>query len=186
MRRLLLLVAVLGVGLLGGAGCARDEARPAGITERWLQAVGDIGRDSIAEDATARAADYGDPALIAGVRPDEPPEDEAWFEDLEVGKAAERGDEARVPYRLTARDGDDEVEVTGTAVLRQREGEWRVVALDEQGPDELVPSAGGDRPSSASTKHWVSAIALGIILTVASALIIEAQPRTGQPAVTVQ
>ena len=185
MRRLRfgLLVVVLAVTVLG---CARDEARPSGVTERWLQAVGDIGRSSIAEDATERAAEHGDPDLITVVRPADPPDDEPWFEDLEVGKAAVDGDLARVPYRLTAVDGDDEVERTGTAILQRRDGEWKVTALDERRPDELVPSAGGDRPASASAKHWLGAVALGIILTVASAIVIEAQPRTGQPASTVQ
>ena len=185
MRRLriLLLVAVAAVAV---AGCSREEARPSGITERWLQAVGDIGRDRIASDATERAAEFGDPALVDALRPADPPEDEAWFEDLEVGKAAVAGDTARVPYRLTVRDGGDEVEETGTAVLQRRDGEWKVSALDEQRPGELVPSAGGERPASATTKHWLAAVALGVILCVGSALVIESQPATGQRAGAVQ
>ena len=182
-RRAVLLVAVV---LLAVVGCSREEPRPSGIAERWLQAVGDIGRDRVASDATERAAEHGDPALVDELRPDDPPDDEAWFADLEVGKAAISGDTARVPYRLTVRDGGDEQPESGTAILHRSDGEWRVTDLDEQRPGELVPSAGGDRPASASPKHWAGAIALGIILTVASAIAIEAQPRTGQPAATVQ
>ena len=183
MRRLLLLLVAT---LLVVAGCSRDEARPSGVTERWLQAVGDIGRKGLGEDATERATEHGDPALIDALRPADPPDDEAWFADLEVGKASVSGDRARVPYRLTAREGDDDVERGGTAVLERRDGEWRVVALDERRAGEQVPSEGGSKPASATTKHWMSAVALGVILTVASALIIEAQPRTGRSASTVQ
>lgn len=185
MRRFLLvlvLVPVLGGCTIGGGG----PARPAGVAERWLQAVGDTGRGSVRDDAIERASSYGsleaaDDLVEHGV----PFEDDAGlFTDLEVGAAALRGDEARVPLRVTLRlDAGRRDQVFATAVLRRSGGEWRVHELDDPRAGELVPSRGGERPASATARHWAAAVAFGALAAVASALVIEAQPavRTGAP-----
>lgn len=179
MRRLLL-GAVL-VVLLAGCG-GSTISRPSGVAERWLQAVSDMGRPSVREDAADKAERHGslDAAepLLDGVRFEE---DESRFTDLEVGAAT---DDGRVPLRVTRRLADDERdELFLTAVLERDDGgEWRVVELDEPRDGELVPSEGGDRPASATFRHWLAAVAVGLLLAVASALVIEAQPAVRQQA----
>ena len=177
MSRRAWLAAALAVPVLL-AGCARDEARPSGVTERWLQAVADQGRDGLADDARARADEHAERAATEAVVPADAEDDEALFSDLEVGAATEEGGQARVPFRVTTRaaGGDDE-ERYGIAVLQRFDGEWRVVAVAEATEDERVPSEGGDRPARASAEQWLAAVALSIILTVGSALVIESQPR---------
>jgi hypothetical protein len=162
------------------AGCGGSTtARPAGVAERWLQAVGDTGRPSVVDEAVAEAGAHGglDPArpLLEGMRFET---DASLFTDLEVGAAREEGDRARVPVRVTRRlDGGERDEVFASAVLeRATETSWRVVEVVEPRPGELVPSQGGDRPASATARHWLAAIAIGAIAAVASALLIEAQP----------
>lgn len=172
MRRALAALVVLLA--LAGCGSTRPE-RASGVTERWLQAISDTGRSRVRDDATRRAADDGDPAVAAPLLPrgDHDDHDE-WFSDLEVGKAIEDGATARVPLRLTR--ADDDREVVATAVLRRSRDTWHIVALDDSRPGELVPSRGGERPATASGRHWLAAIAIGAVVTVASALVIELQP----------
>lgn len=172
MRRSLAALVVLLA--LAGCGSSRPE-RASGVTERWLQAVSDTGRSRVRDDATRRAADDGDPSiaspLLARAHHDDHDE---WFSDLEVGKAIEDGSTARVPLRLTR--ADDDREVFATAVLRRAGDTWHIVALDDSRRGELVPSRGGERPATASGRHWLGAIAVGAVVTVASALVIELQP----------
>lgn len=181
MRRLLLLLAL--VPVLAGCG-GSTTSRPSGVAERWLQAIGDLGRPSVSEDAAEKAERHGRIAaadrLLDGA---EFEEDEARFSDLEVGAAEVEGDEARVPVRVTRRlDGGAKDELFATAVLRRSDGEWEVVDLDESTDDELVPSQGGDRPASATARHWLAAVAIGALAAVASALVIETQPAVRQQA----
>lgn len=175
MRRLLL-VALL---LLTTAACARDEARPAGITERWLQAVSEQGRKGLREDAVERAERYGSPEAAAKVRPPDAEDDERTFSDLEVGKAAvdtETG-QARVPFRLTARiEGGGKRESEGSAVLVRTDGTWKVTDVVPRIEGEEVPSEGGDRPARARASHWLFTLALAFGLTAASIYLIERQP----------
>ena len=179
MRALrVVLVAVVAATALGG--CARSEARPSGVVERWLQAVGDQGRDGLRDDAQERAAKYGDPSVSAAVVPDNAEPDERHFSDLEVGKAVEGPLGARVPFRVTARlDGGEKDERTGTAVLARRGDKWFVTAVEPQAAGERVPSAGGPQPARAAPAQWLVALLLGIAITFASVLIIEAQPKRG-------
>ena len=176
IRRLLALSALL-VLLL--AGCARDEPRAAGITERWLTAVGDQGRDNLRSKSERRAATYGDQALAAKVVPANAEEDERHFSDLEVGRSIEAGGTARVPFRLTARlEGGGTEEREGTAVLTRTGDSWRVTDVVERGQGEKVPSEGGERPSSATAGQWITAIVLGIVVAIISAIVIERQPES--------
>lgn len=176
MRRPLTLVLAL-LATVALAGCARDEARASGTVERWLQAVSDEGRDALAGDARARAAEYGDPSLRAAVVPDNAADDERSFSDLEVGRATEGPLGARVPFRVTVRvEGDAKEERTHTAVLARRGDGWFVTAIEPPSPDEKVPSAGGDLPARASSSQWLLALLVGVAITAVSVFVIEAQP----------
>jgi hypothetical protein len=90
---------------LAGCGSSPPE-RASGVTERWLQAISDSGRSRVRDDALERAAEDGDPAIADGLLPDDHDDDEDWFSDLEVGRAIEDGDGARVPLRLTRADDE--------------------------------------------------------------------------------
>ena len=161
------------------AGCARDEPRAAGITERWLTAVGDQGRDNLRSKSERRAAEYGDQALAAKVVPQNAEEDERHFSDFEVGKAIEAGDRARVPFRLTARlEGGDTTERVGTAVLVRGADGWFVDGIVGRAPGEEVPSEGGARPASATAGHWLAAALLGVVIVIISAVVIRRQPES--------
>jgi hypothetical protein len=171
MRRaaaLLLLVLALGA-------CASDRApRASGVTERWLQAISDTGRERVHDDAADRAADDGAVELAAPLLASQHDDDESWFADLEVGRAVENGHVARVPFRVTREDDDRELH--GEVVL-EREGDmWHIVAIDDARTGERVPSEGGARPATAQGRHWLAAIAVGALVTVASGLVIELQP----------
>jgi hypothetical protein len=174
MKRLLLIALLLML-----TACSRDEARPAGITERWLQAVSEQGRKGLHDDAVERAARYGAPEAAAKVTPPDAEDDERTFSDLEVGKAevdATAG-QARVPFRLTARvEGGGKRESDGTAVLVRTDGDWRVVDVLARVEGEQVPSEGGERPARAGVSHWLLAIALSLALTAGSIVLIERQP----------
>jgi hypothetical protein len=168
MRRLLVVLGVL-LLVLGG-GCALDEPRAAGVTERWLTAVGDQGKKNLVTKSQELAAE---------VIPPNAAEDERHFSDLEVGKAIESGDTARVPFRLTARiEGNDTEERSGTAVLGRRDNQWYVEDVVARGPGEEVPSEGGARPATATGGHWVATIVLGVLVTAISALVIARQPQS--------
>jgi hypothetical protein len=173
------LTAVVCLGVLVAGGCAREEPRAAGVTERWLAAVGDEGRDNLRDKSVKRAEQYGEPGLEDKVVPDNAEKDERHFSDFEMGKAIERGATARVPFRLTARlEGGDTEEQAGTAVLHRAGKGWRVVAVEARAPGEQVPSDGGPRPSSAKAAHWLGAAVVGVVLAILSALIIERQPES--------
>jgi hypothetical protein len=182
MRRALAIVVLL----LAAAGCGSSAPeRASGVTERWLQAISDSGRSRVRDDATERAAEDGDPVRAGALLPDasEHDDDDEWFSDLEVGKAIEHGDTARVPLRLTRED--DDKEIFATAMLMRDGRGWRIVGIEASRPGELVPSKGGDRPATATARHWLAAVAVGALVTVVSALVIELQPvpeRAGQVA----
>lgn len=173
-------VAVIVAVALGA--CARDEVRPTGVAEKWLQEVSNQGRSGVRADAAERAAELGDPALMAKVVPAKPEKDERYFSDLEVGQAQISGDEALVPYRLTARlDGGDTEERTGTLHLTRAGNSWRVD--DVRGPSEglRVPSDGGPLPARAAGGHWIAALLLGVVLTAVCVALVEMQPRPARP-----
>lgn len=177
MRRLLLLVLLaplLTSCTVGGGGTSR----PSGVAERWLQAISDTGRAGVREDALERARSHGDIAAARHILGDDRFEaDASRFTDLEIGAAEISADEARVPIRVTRRLADDERDaVFATAVLQRVEGEWRVVDVGDPREGELVPSRGGARPATATARHWLAAVAFGLLAAVASALVIEAQP----------
>jgi hypothetical protein len=176
MRRslTLLCVAVLVLG-----GCARDEPRAAGITERWLTAVGDQGRDNLRSKSEKRAEEYGDQALLPDIVPTNAEKDERTFSDFEVGKATEVGDTARVPFRLTARlEGGDTEEREGTAVLTRAGKGWRVVDVTGRQGGERVPSEGGARPASATARQWIGTVVLSLVVVALSAILIRRQPES--------
>jgi hypothetical protein len=178
MRRVLL---AIGLVLLatGAGGCALEEPRASGITERWLAAVNDQGRDRLHDKSVERAEEYGDQALVDEVVPPNAEEDERHFSDYEVGKSIESGTTARVPYRLTARlEGGDTQEVEGTAVLTKTPGSWRVTGIDPRDQGELVPSQGGERPASASKEQWFLTVVIGLVVTLLCVIAIRAQPRS--------
>ncbi|HEX2038114.1 MAG TPA: hypothetical protein VHF47_00115 [Acidimicrobiales bacterium] len=159
------------------AACARGEARPSGITERWLQAVSDRGRDGLREDAGDRIEEYGTAEAADEITPPDAEEDERTFSDLEVGKATIQGDTARVPFRVTARlEGDERRELRATAALARHGNSWRVVEVVERGAAEEVPSEGGERPASSTPSQWALALLLGVLMTVGAMLVIERQP----------
>jgi hypothetical protein len=171
MRRLL--TVVLAVLALGACASTTDE-RASGVTERWLQAISETGRERVRDDATDRAAEDGDVALATSLLAPDHDDDEAWFADLEVGRSVEHGDEARVPVRVTL--ADDDRKLYRTAVLHRRGSSWEIVDVDESRGGEDVPSEGGARPATAQGRHWLAGIAVGAVVTVASALVIELQP----------
>jgi hypothetical protein len=176
MKRLVLLLtmAALAVGL---GGCSRSEARPSGITERWLQAVSEQGREGLREEAEKRAAEYADAEATAKVTPTDAEEDERRFRDLEVGKAEVDLDQARVPFRLAVRlPGNERREVTDAAVLVRTDGEWRVVDVVPREPHEKVPSEGGDRPAAAKPVHWLYALLAAVAITGIAIVLIEREP----------
>ena len=171
------LLSVAAVVLVGA--CALDEPRAAGVTERWLTAVGDQGRDNLLSKSRERAAEYGQQELAAEVIPHNAEEDERHFSDLEVGKAIESGNTARVPFRLTARiEGGDTEERTGTAVLSHTDDGWFVVGVEQRAAGERVPSEGGLRPASATAGQWVATMVIGVLVTVVSAIVIRRQPES--------
>ena len=173
------MVAVLGVLALGASACALDEPRAAGVTERWLTAVGDQGKKNLVTKSQERAAEYGRGELAPEVIPPNAAEDERHFSDLEVGKAIESGDTARVPFRVTARiEGNETEEREGTAVLGRQGGRWYVVDVVDRAPGEEVPSEGGARPASASGRHWATAAVIGVVVTAISAVVIRRQPES--------
>lgn len=173
MKRLLLVALVL----LATAACSRSEARPSGVTERWLQAVSEQGRDGLREEGTKRADELADPEATAKMRPTDAEPDERLFRDLEVGKAAVDVDQARVPFRVTTKLASGERrERAAAAVLVKRDGEWHVVDVVPRIEDEKVPSEGGDRPARANVGHWLIALVLSLVLTGGSILLIDRQP----------
>lgn len=176
MKRALLLAAVL-LAITTTTACGRSEHRPSGVTERWLQAVSELGREGLRADAEERAAEYGTPEATAKVRPADAEDDERTFSDLEVGKAIVDVDQARVPFRLTARVGDGERrESDGAAVLVKEEGTWHVIDVVPREPNEKVPSEGGERPARAAVSHWLYAILASAVITVIGVALIEREP----------
>lgn len=167
-----LAIALLALALAGG--CARDQARPSGIAERWLQAVSERGRDGLREDAEERLAEYG---IAPAIEVPDAEDDERTFRDLEVGKARQEGDSAFVPFRVTARIEEDEKrEIKGVLALLKDGDSWSVTEVLPAGPDDKVPSEGGERPARSKASQWVFAFLLGMALTIGSVLVIERQP----------
>jgi hypothetical protein len=178
MRRPAALLFVLVLVALAGAGCARNEARPSGITERWLQAVSERGREGLREDAGERIEEYGTTQAADELTPPDAEDDERTFRDLEVGKAVVQGDTARVPFRVTARiEGDQKRELRATAVLTRQGDSWRVLDVADRAAGEEVPSEGGERPASSKASQWAAALVLGVLMTIGAVLVIERQPQ---------
>ena len=177
MRRAVLVAIVLFALTTTTAACGRSEHRPSGVTERWLQAVSELGREGLRADAEERAAEYGTPEATAKVRPADAEEDERTFSDLEVGKAIVDIDQARVPFRLTARiEGGERRKGDGAAVLVKEDGTWRVIDVVPREPDEKVPSEGGERPARAAVSHWLYAILASAVITVIGVALLEREP----------
>lgn len=177
MKRALVVVAIA-IAVATTTACSRSEPRPAGITERWLQAVSELGREGLRADAEERAAEYGSPEATAKVRPADAEEDERTFSDLEVGKAVVDIDQARVPFRLTARiEGGERRESDGAAVLVKEEGTWRVIDVVPREPTEKVPSEGGERPARAGISHWLYAVLASAVATLIGVGLIEREGR---------
>lgn len=169
----------VGLALIVLGGCS-VQPRAEGSLERWLQAVGDQGRDGLRDDAGERAAGYADAALAAEIVPANPEEDERHFSDLEVGRAKQVGAGAEVPFRVTQRlAGGDTEEVSGVAVMQRSGDRWRITAIRPR-YGEKVPSEGGAEPGGAETRHWLAAIAAGLLLLVGSVLLVETAP-SGRP-----
>jgi hypothetical protein len=176
MRRILVCAGLL---LLVVGGCALEEPRASGITERWISAVNDQGRDRLREKSIDRAEQYGDQALVAEIVPPNAEDDERHFADYEVGKSVDTADSSRVPFRLTARlEGGDTQEQVGTAVLTKTPDAWRVTGVEARAAGELVPSEGGERPASASKQQWFLTIILGLVITVVCVVAIRTQPES--------
>jgi hypothetical protein len=113
----------------------------------------------------------------------EPSKHEGYFTTLEVGKAARRGDEARVPFlahpyaahgSLPARDG--------TVLLARAGDTWRVAGLDRRRADERVPSEGGPPPSRAPAALWIGAIAFGFVLAGVAHVMVRVAEATARRA----
>jgi hypothetical protein len=180
MRRALAAVALA----VAVASCSTAD-RPEGVLERWLQAVGDLGREGLRADAEERVAEGGDAALVAQLVPAEPEEDERHFEGIEVGRGRERSaDQADVPFRLSRRlAGGDSDEVSMTAVLARAGDSWRIVAVRPREAGEEVPSEGGAQPAGATGLQWALAVFAAVAFGVVSVVLIErGSPR--QPAPT--
>lgn len=164
--------------VLAFGACARDQARPSGIAERWLQAVSDRGREGLREDADDRIEEHGTVQAADEITPPDAEDDERTFRDLEVGKATVEGDTARVPFRVTARiEGDQKRELRATAVLTRADETWRVVDVVDRSEGEEVPSEGGERPASSKLSQWAWALLLGVLMTIGAVLLIERQPQ---------
>ena len=147
--------------------------RPEGIAEDWLSAVSDTGRSGVRADAVERAEAIGPLAAASSLIPKVAPEDEALFDDLEVGKAVQRGDSARVPFRLHQNVDEGDGLKTGVVLLERTGDDWRVTRVGRRAPAERVPSEGGEPPSSAPLHLWAGAILLGLVLTLGSMGLVE-------------
>ena len=176
---LAVMVALGGVIALANHG----HHRPEGAAERWLTAIGDTTRKGVKADARDRADKLGGVALGASLLPTEDTKGKAAFPDLEVGKAALAGDQARVPYRLHQRAQHGKNPVKAGTIVLARSGEgWKVTALDARRPGEKVPSDGGPPPSSAGLGLWLGAIGVGALVTVLLIVLVEWATRSSQRA----
>lgn len=147
--RALVLAAVAAVSL---AACAVQEPRPEGIVERWLQ--------SLDQGSAGTPIDYAEVAATDAVLPDHAERDPGDIDLIEVGAATDAG----VPFRIVLLSGD---EITGTALLQERDGELRVIAVD-RAVAEGLPSEGGERPGSAATSSYLIALALAAVFIAAA------------------
>jgi hypothetical protein len=185
-------------GLIAAFGSNAD--RPAGIAERWLNAVSDSTRRGLAADADVRARELGagpDLASRAGLVPAAAAaEAEAAFEDVRVGRAVPAGtlgaeEVVRVPFTVTPHDGE---RVTAQVFLARSERDgWHVVAVQPPGADhavleavvvgtslELAGTTGEvvGRPDHAPAGFFVGALALGVLIAAGcSAAIRAATPK---------
>ncbi|MDQ3757291.1 MAG: hypothetical protein M3394_05545 [Actinomycetota bacterium] len=160
--------------VLALGACARSEARPAGIAERWLQAVSELGRDGLREDAEERLREHG---TAAPIDVPDAEDDERTFSDMEVGKAREDAGNAFVPFRVNARiEGDERREIRGVLRLARQGDSWSVTEVLPAGPGDKVPSEGGERPARSKPSQWALAALLGVLMTAGSVFLIERQP----------
>ena len=190
-------VAVIAVVLvvIAGLGVAIHFAnaghhRPSGAAERWLAAVGDMGRRGVTADARKRAERIGSPAIAAPLLPPTHDPHHSEFADLEVGKAVQMHraiDEgpgiARVPFRLHQQLASGVGPLKrGTLVLHRSGDTWHVLALDSRRPGEKVRSEGGPPASRAPFALWLGAIALGLVLALIAHAITRYAERSSQRA----
>jgi hypothetical protein len=148
--------------------------RPEGVAEDWLTAVGDTVRKGVEVDARERAEKIGPVSLAAElVQPN--PERKTAFPDLEVGKAETVTENSvRLPFKLHARVGDEQVDKSGLIEMKKTDDEWHVTAVAVLPLAEVppVPSQGGPPPSSAPNSLWLGALAgAALIGVVTSALV---------------
>ena len=184
-------VAVIAVVLvvIAGLGVAIHFAnaghhRPSGAAERWLAAVGDMGRRGVTADARKRAEHIGSPAIAAPLLPPTHDPRHSEFADLEVGKAIGAGSGAtRVPFRLHQQLASGVGPLKrGTLVLQRSRDTWHVVALDSRRPGEKVRSEGGPPASRAPFALWLGAIAVGLVLALVAHAITRYAERSSQRA----
>jgi hypothetical protein len=174
-----LFVAVGGVLAAFGSG----EDRPEGVAERWLVDVGDTMRKGVEEGARKDAEEVGPVALVEDLLPKDT-DGRAAFVDLEVGKAVDRADGTRVPFRLHQRiDGDAGPAIDGTIVL-QRDGDdgWRITEVT--GPTEglEVPSEGGRPAAEAGLGLFAGALGVAVLGAVGASLAVKAAGRAEEAA----
>jgi len=164
--RVLLAIAIAFV-LLGGviAAFATGADRPEGAAEKWLNDVSDTTRKGVQHDASTRAADHGDPSLVAVlVPPAFNAHDKAAFTDIEVGAATRSADGYLVPYRVRLRDATSDER--GTLAISKVHDDWYVNGV---GPADLagkVPSEGGPKVASAPAAVYVGALVVGLFVTL--------------------
>ena len=165
--RVLLAVAIAFV-LLGGviAAFATGADRPEGAAEKWLNDVSDTTRKGVQHDAATRAAEHGDPSLVAMVIPQGfDAHDKAAFTDIEVGAATRTADGYAVPYRVRLRDA--KADERGTLAIIKARDEWYVQGIGSAELAGKVPSEGGPKVASAPVAVYVGALVVGLFVTLA-------------------
>lgn len=150
---LLLLAPLAPLAPLALGACTTVD-RPEGVVERWLT--------SINQGPTGEPERYAEEALSEEILPS--PREAGGLDVIEVGKGAEEGGRARIPYRVARVSGEA---MHGVAELeRSASGEWMIVRLSPEDPTLLVPTGGGERIGRATPVVWVGSVAGGLLLVV--------------------
>jgi|GEM_PF-2608577 len=170
-----------GVGVVAEVRGDQHRRRPAGLAERWLSAVSDVGRKGFGTDPRARAERIGPVATAATVLPAHPVPDEGRFSAIEVGQARLSGDGARVPYRVHQRAVGSKRVFTGVVLMARTGGGWRVTGLAEATGGEKVPSEGGPPVTRAPLAAWLGAAGLSAFLAVGAGLVVSCTERSTRP-----
>lgn len=166
-------VVVVAGAVVGGVMALGDVTRrPEGAAERFLQAVSGDDDEEIAA--------FGSPEIVRGVfgRAD-PPE----LDHIEIGRAGLLGSLWRVPFLVI--DDDDRETAQTLLVFRAERGssEWKVVGYaPRSGPDERVPSEGGESPAGAAAVAWLAGVAAVIAITALCELVLLTMSRTASAA----